>query len=91
MNEPHRAPFWKRKRWIAAGVVWLVIVPFVYPLSFGPLLYLNRRGWFQGETWLQLYAPINRFVSSDVRESTGYYTYLDWWAELGERQRANGK
>jgi hypothetical protein len=42
MAEPQRSPWWKRKRWIAAIVVWLVIT---YPLSIWPAAYAVERGW----------------------------------------------
>ena len=37
-----RKPFWKRKRWIAAAVLWLVIA---YIASEGPVWYAVQRGW----------------------------------------------
>ncbi len=42
MTSPPRKPFWKRKRWIAAAVLWLVVA---YPLSLGPVVHAEVRGW----------------------------------------------
>ena len=38
-------PRWKRKRWIAAGVLALAVC---YPLSAGPAAYAVGRGWLPG-------------------------------------------
>ena len=35
-------PRWRKKRWAAVIVLWLVVA---YPLSLGPAIYLNARGW----------------------------------------------
>jgi hypothetical protein len=40
MTDSPRKPFWKRKRWIAAAVAWLVVM---YPLSLWPVAYLDGR------------------------------------------------
>lgn len=73
-------PFWKRKRWIAAAVSWLVVA---YPLSIGPLLYLNARG--------KLREPF-RSVAVIVYEPTGmlrrtplgpmWFQYQSWWRNV---------
>ncbi len=55
MAEPQRAPGWKRKRWIAAAAMWLVIA---YPLSIWPAAYLVGRGWLPAATASVAYAPV---------------------------------
>jgi hypothetical protein len=40
MTDAPQKPFWKRKRWIAAAVVWLLVA---YPASLGPVAYVNAR------------------------------------------------
>lgn len=42
-------PFWKRKRWIAAAVLWLV---FSYFAALGPIVYSRARGWISKGAYL---------------------------------------
>jgi hypothetical protein len=49
MPHLHQRPRWRKKRWIAAAVLWLFIG---YPLSIGPYLYCIERGWLHGWGWL---------------------------------------
>lgn len=42
MTDPARRPWWKKKRWVAALAVWLVVM---YPLGAGPFRYALIRGW----------------------------------------------
>jgi hypothetical protein len=58
MNLPPR-PFYKRKRWIAAGVHWLGIA---YPLSLGPLFYAAGNGWIRRATIDSLLIPIEATI-----------------------------
>jgi hypothetical protein len=55
MTDPPRKLFWKRKRWIAAVVVWLVVV---YPLSVWPVAYAVGRGWLPITFVQAFYAPV---------------------------------
>lgn len=55
MAEPVRTPWWKRKRWIAAGVIWLGVA---YPLSLWPAAYLVGRGWLPVTAANVGYAPV---------------------------------
>ena len=55
MTEPVQTPWWKRKRWIAAMVVWLIVA---YPLSIWPAGYLVGRGWLPVAQANVAYAPV---------------------------------
>jgi len=53
--ESPRKPSLRRKRWIAAAVVWLVVV---YPLSVLPVAYAVGRGWLPITLVQTFYAPV---------------------------------
>lgn len=56
MGDPSPKPRWKRKRWIAAGLLWLAIA---YPLSLGPIFYAIGRQWLPPNSLIEsAYAPI---------------------------------
>jgi len=55
MTESPRKTWWKRKRLIAAILVWLVIA---YPLSLWPAAYLAGRGWLPLVALKDVYAPV---------------------------------
>jgi hypothetical protein len=91
MSELHRKPFWKRKRWIAAAVLWPVIL---YPLSEGPVFYCTLRDWLPSQAsyiYMPRYAlvPIDRHAP---RWAQPLRTYLRWWARRavldGDRKSA---
>lgn len=56
---PPPRPFYKRKRWIAAGVLWLV-VPAAYLGSFGPAAYCVGRGWMGHYRFEDIYRPLTK-------------------------------
>jgi hypothetical protein len=70
--EPRR-PWWKKKRWAAALVLWLLVA---YPLSAGPAVYAVARWWLPGQA-LAVYSPIFALVS--LKESQSFGNYLGWW------------
>jgi hypothetical protein len=84
MTSPHRTPFSKRKRWIAAAVLWLAIV---YPLGYGPACWLI---WQRPHPWVRdfvgfVYLPIDLlvmrgppWVSSPLR------IYMNLWDSRGD-------
>lgn len=49
-----RRPWWRKKRWVAAGLLWL---PIAYALSYGPASYAVGRGWLGGGV-RAAYAPL---------------------------------
>lgn len=78
MSEPARRPWWKRKRWWAAGALWLLVA---YPLSVGPVVYAVGRGWApMGLTYFGV--PATEAVQPTPLDGP-YAAYLDWWIRQG--------
>ena len=50
-----RKPWWKRKRWIAAILLWVVLA---YPLSLWPVAYGVGRGWLPASQMRTYCAPV---------------------------------
>ena len=71
MSLSPRKPFWKRKRWIAAAVLWLVVA---YPVSEGPALYAEYRGWIP-------FTPIYLPLESAERWVPGLWTFRWQWSQ----------
>jgi hypothetical protein len=81
MTDAPRKPFWKRKRWIAAAVLWLVIA---YPLGLSAIAYLDGWGWLPSSWYPTIqtaYAPL--FSEGRVRPTL--QPWFDWCYELGRR------
>jgi len=53
-GEPKR-PWWRKQRWSAALVLWLVVA---YPLGRGPAAYAVARGWLPASADRAAYAPL---------------------------------
>lgn len=73
---PH--PFRKRKRWIAVGVSWLLVA---YPLSVGPVNYMDGRGWIPMSFYgvlRTLYGPTDEFIRHDSPGSSLLSAYAIW-------------
>lgn len=72
-------PFWKRKRWIAAAIVWLAIV---YPASLGPLDYLAAKQQLPAIVAF-LYRPLLAILETKpgchFSQSIGLTTWRLWW------------
>ena len=82
MSDAARKPFWKRKRWIAVAVLWLVLA---YPLLCGPLRYAVIRGWLPRSSeplvvWPGL-APSRLPIAGDL-----FWSYHWWWVALAYEQ-----
>lgn len=79
-------PFWKHKRWIAAGVLWLVVA---YPISVGPIAYAVERGWILQSTAETYVKPIE--AADDAAEAIGnaYQAYVNWCEDVGYRHAAS--
>lgn len=71
MSQPLVRPWWRKKRWIAAILLWLVIT---YPTSVGPAAYLLRLGILPFPTFEIIYRPLFK-----LPESTWQAVYLDRW------------
>ena len=73
-----RRPWWKRKRWIVALVLWLVIA---YELSFGPALYASTRGWIDTRLVFAVWSfPL---MPDRWYQHSGLGSYNRWWQDLG--------
>lgn len=75
-EKPQR-PWWRKKRWQTAVVIWLALPP-LYVLSVGPAIYVDRRwcslpldSWYRPITERLLYGP------GFARDS--WNCYLAWW------------
>ena len=86
MQPQLRCPFWKKKRWWAALLLWLLIL---YPLSSGPLTYAAARGLLPGSIVRAAVLPLHLAcrLSPAVNDLFGLYT--PWWYELGKRHAAS--
>ncbi len=69
-------PFWKRKRWIAAAVLWLVAAYFI---SAGPTVYAVRCGWLSMPVAEFAYAPLNDAMNEIPGVDPAFGWYLRWW------------
>ena len=49
-----RRPWWKKKRWAAAGLLWLAAT---YAASLGPAVYAVNRGWLPRQCY-PAYRPL---------------------------------
>lgn len=86
MAEPHRKPFWKRKRWIAIAVVWLAIV---YPASLGPLDYLAAKQQLPAIVaivYRPLLAVLDTLPGCHVSQATGLTRWRLWCLKKGDQE-----
>lgn len=66
---------WKRRRWIAAAALWLLIA---YTVGIGPVTYGFRRGWVPSWAAVPLLLPVHLALHVPVlRPSVD--RYLRWW------------
>ena len=83
---PPRRPWWKRKRWAAAAVLWIVVA---YPLCAGPALYCHARGWLSSDLYNAAFnTPLNYALRNPFGDAIGFTAYIAWWARLGLRHAA---
>lgn len=80
MNEKRRRHLWRRKRYIIAAAMWLLLA---YPLSMGPAEYAMIRGWtppgFQA-----FYVPVRC-----LPHSRWLSRYSLWWIVLAMRHEGH--
>ena len=79
MTDGPRKPFWKRKRWIAATVLWLVIA---YVTSMGPACYAVRRGWLPLGPAATFYEPLSLAMRPFPAVQSMMNSYSVWWSRL---------
>lgn len=82
MISPQR-PWWKQKRWIAAGVLWLVIG---YPLACGPVYYGIARFWLPRGPARAIVLPCGALLSLTPLIDE-WLAYIGWWVDLANRHR----
>ena len=92
-EDADRRPRWQKKRWRAAGLLWLAVW---YPLSAWPVEYLYGRGWIArgglaegaaGVVYLPLRQALGRPAS--VRPTFRWYIAVNvYLMELGRRHAA---
>ena len=78
-----RRPRWRKKRWWAAGLLWL---PVAYSLSLGPASYAVGRGWMSPAVRTAsdaFYAPLVGAINRRLPLSEPLAEYANWWAMLG--------
>ena len=85
MNTPDKPKrmWWRKRRWWLAGLFWLLVT---YPLSVGPLSYLEARFGLPQGFWLP-YVPLVAALEQvpELRDAT-IVPYLQWWADLALRR-----
>ena len=79
MDEPRIRPRWKKKRWVAAGALWLAAVPF----GAGPVWYgYQRDGWLPDTVrvaaWDYYGSPIWKAIKL-TPVSGAFSRYMRWW------------
>jgi hypothetical protein len=87
-DRPARRSWWRKKRWAAALLLWLILIPVLYVLSMGPAVYLFCNGWIGKEAYEAYATPtfhVVRRVPDDVGLAFG--RYIGWWARLGDGGR----
>jgi hypothetical protein len=88
MTESHWVkPLWKRKRWIAAAVLWLVVL---YPLSMGPFMYAFYMDWVPDAVMpaVQIaYGPLAEIMQRYPAFGEAMNDYCDWWHKVSVRHR----
>jgi hypothetical protein len=85
-----RRPWWRKKRWLAAKMLWLVTV---YVLLTGPILYAEACGFVPKDTYVVVFRPlyaavscidamVNFFDTPYDQVFRGLHVYTGWWADL---------
>ena len=82
MNETPPRPFYKRKRWIAAGLIWLVLA---YPLSSGPAAYAIRLGWIDPTGGVVAFWSPQAPACYWTGGIDHYADWSRWWSRLAIR------
>ena len=87
MTDAPGRPWWKRKRWGAAGLLWLALS---YPVSIGPAGYLSIWGVISYDTYNAIYRPLDLwFFNTPLSRFCRGEEYVTWWVRLAERHSGN--
>jgi hypothetical protein len=89
-------PVDSKRHWGVNIATWAAIFILLHPLSVGPLIYMEARGWINTTPFQPVfnvvYAPeihlINDGVSFPNSPSRKYLEYVMWWQGLGEAHAA---
>jgi len=87
MTTSSRKPFWKRKRWLVATVLWLIVL---YPLSMGPFMYPFYMDWVPDKAMRVVqvvYGPLGELSQRWPAFDDALNDYCDWWFEVSVRHR----
>lgn len=76
MTEPKKA-WWKKRRWIATGALWLALA---YPALAGPARYSTAHLWVPRGVY-EVFRPAEALARSRVGEASGYAAYHRWWEQ----------
>lgn len=80
MSESRR-PWWKRKGWAAAGLLWLVVAYFA---AVGTACYAHARGWLPSDACNVFTAPAREPVYAGVPIlADGIHGYMVWCTRRG--------
>ena len=80
MTAPARRPWYRKKRWIAALAVWLLIA---YPVSEGPVRYAEYRGWNPD---MAVYRPLDAAERWVPGLWTFRWQWKGYWVTLADNQ-----
>ena len=76
-SERPKRLWYRQKRWIAAAVLWLVVL---HQVSHGPANYCYARGWVPAWVPRSLFAF---WVPDEVGEATGLFPFSRWCGKYG--------
>ena len=82
LEKPIR-PWWKKKRWRAAILLW-VALPILYVAASGPVLYCTYRQWIPRSVFNAAYRPLARSTLHYGPASDALIDYGFWWQKLAQ-------
>ena len=84
-----RRRWYHKKRWLAVVASALLAA---YPLSVGPMVYADARGWLPASVTAALaviHSPLEAWADREWPLGDILVEYAEWAAELGERHAAS--
>lgn len=83
--EPKR-PWWRKKRWQAAIVLWLSL-PILYVFSAGPAAYGYERGWLSPSFYISIYYN----PMYELRSLVPVDVWMKWCATKGHEHESDAR
>lgn len=81
--EMPKRPWWRQKRWWAAGALSLVVA---YPVSAGPAEYCAMRDWLPRPVYSTAYRPVLGWAGGRLALDPNLFgRYMTWWWRLAQR------